>query len=347
MKCRPKAASGVLKTEEIGHVQNKSEERQPQSQQKEKEKKGGVLGARWGQGQGQGVETGNGSTSQRTSPFNRPSSRHRRPPPSISSLPPDPPTTSAGRLPSSTHPPLTPGASPPVLSPTARAPSPFSVTSAKQQQQPPPQTLRKKTPPAIGILRSLDMEARDSEAHERERAEIEAREREAREREHHERGRKRRDEEHELTRKIGFLTATASEDWTLVLDVCDHASATEANAKEAVRALRREFKYGEPADQLAAARLWAIMLRNSSNTFIAQSTSRKFLVTLEDLLTSSRTSPSCVIAQWTCSRPPRMPVVLEKTPASAASGSASNRMTSPRKACPSTPRTPCSTPRSS
>ncbi|KAJ7233186.1 hypothetical protein C8J57DRAFT_1090708, partial [Mycena rebaudengoi] len=89
----------------------------------------------------------------------------------------------------------------------------------------------------------------------------------------------------------GFLTATASEDWTLVLDVCEHASSSDSNAKEAVRALRREFKYGEPAAQLAAARLWAIMLRNSSDTFISQSTSRKFLDTLEDLLTSARTSP--------------------------------------------------------
>jgi hypothetical protein len=33
------------------------------------------------------------------------------------------------------------------------------------------------------------------------------------------------------------------------------------------------------------------MLRNSSDTFISQSTSRKFLDTLEDLLTSARTSP--------------------------------------------------------
>ncbi|KAJ7715148.1 hypothetical protein B0H16DRAFT_1340175, partial [Mycena metata] len=89
----------------------------------------------------------------------------------------------------------------------------------------------------------------------------------------------------------GFLTATASEDWALVLDVCDHASATEANAKEAVRALRREFKYGEPAAQLAAARLWAIMLRNSTDTFINQSTAKKFLDTLEDLLTSPNTIP--------------------------------------------------------
>ncbi|KAJ7619425.1 hypothetical protein FB45DRAFT_158446 [Roridomyces roridus] len=98
-------------------------------------------------------------------------------------------------------------------------------------------------------------------------------------------------EENELTRKIGFLTATASEDWTLVLDVCEHASANENNAREAVRALRREFKYGEPAAQLAAARLWAIMLRNSTDTFITQCTTRKFLDTLEDILVSSRTAP--------------------------------------------------------
>lgn len=37
--------------------------------------------------------------------------------------------------------------------------------------------------------------------------------------------------------------------------------------------------------------LWAIMLRNSSDTFISQSTTRKFLDTLEDLLSSSKTSP--------------------------------------------------------
>ena len=53
----------------------------------------------------------------------------------------------------------------------------------------------------------------------------------------------------------GFLTATASEDWALVLDVCERASASEANAKEAIRALRREFKYGQPQAQLSAARV--------------------------------------------------------------------------------------------
>ncbi|KAJ3856074.1 hypothetical protein EV368DRAFT_71884 [Lentinula lateritia] len=90
----------------------------------------------------------------------------------------------------------------------------------------------------------------------------------------------------ELTRMIGYLTATASEDWALVLEVCDRASYNEANAKEAVKALRREFKYGPPAAQLSAARLLAIMLRNSSDVFIAQCTTRKFLDTLEDLVTN-------------------------------------------------------------
>ncbi|KAG5651828.1 hypothetical protein H0H81_007260 [Sphagnurus paluster] len=100
-----------------------------------------------------------------------------------------------------------------------------------------------------------------------------------------------RDEPAELTRMIGYLTATSSEDWSIVMDVCERASANEANAKEAVRALRREFKYGEPPAQLAAARLWAVMLRNSAEPFISQSTARKFLDTLEDLLSTPKTSP--------------------------------------------------------
>jgi hypothetical protein len=46
-----------------------------------------------------------------------------------------------------------------------------------------------------------------------------------------------------LSPVLGYLTATASEDWALVLEVCERASANETNAKEAIRALRREFKY--------------------------------------------------------------------------------------------------------
>ncbi|KAF8130374.1 hypothetical protein EV363DRAFT_1399531 [Boletus edulis] len=84
----------------------------------------------------------------------------------------------------------------------------------------------------------------------------------------------------ELTRMIGYLTATASEDWSIVLEVCERASANEQNAKEAARALRREFKH-----------LWAIMLRNASDVFIQQISQRKFIDHLEDVLTSPRTSP--------------------------------------------------------
>lgn len=128
---------------------------------------------------------------------------------------------------------------------------------------------------------------------------------------------------------VGYLTATASEDWSLVLEVCERASANEASARETVRALRREFKYvrhsyapshplspphiryAEPTAQLAAARvrlfsrsltfgfligdfllqLWAVLLQNSSSMFMIQCTHRKFLETLEEVVLSPRTSP--------------------------------------------------------
>ncbi|KAH9996151.1 hypothetical protein BJV74DRAFT_828545, partial [Russula compacta] len=103
--------------------------------------------------------------------------------------------------------------------------------------------------------------------------------------------RDKEDGQHDLMRTIGYLTATSSEDWAVVLDVCERASATEANAKEAAKALRREFKYGEPSAQLSAAKLWAVMLRNSSELFVHQCAKGKFLDTLEDVLISQRTSP--------------------------------------------------------
>ncbi|KAF8990264.1 hypothetical protein BDQ17DRAFT_1433919 [Cyathus striatus] len=185
---------------------------------------------------------------------------------------------------------LPPGASPPLPSPVGppsslppRAASPYSsaisnASSTKLDRD--RDTTRKRTQPtapvALGILSALDSTRSHVPMLHHNHSHSEERDDES---------------QAELTRMIGYLTATASEDWTLVLEVCDRASANESNAKEAVRALRREFKFGEPSAQLSAARLWAIMLRNSSDLFIAQSTSRKFLDTLEDLLTSSRTSP--------------------------------------------------------
>lgn len=95
----------------------------------------------------------------------------------------------------------------------------------------------------------------------------------------------------ELMRMIGFLTAAAPDDWSLVLEVCDRASASESAAKEASKALRREFKYAEPSAQLSAARLWAIMLQNSSDVFILHCASRKFLDNLEEVINADTTSP--------------------------------------------------------
>ncbi|KAL1721228.1 hypothetical protein EV715DRAFT_249065 [Schizophyllum commune] len=216
----------------------------------------------------------------------------------------------------SSHGSLPPGASPPVASP--RSPSPYSVRSLQGaismvspppvgSKEPPRDTTKiRKQPQAHGgaitnTLRALDPPSleRDEVTTQSEHSQSAPMPKEPEKK----RGfwqpnlfgdrtkDTKREDDGELTRMIGYLTATSSEDWALVLEVCERASASDSLAKEAVRALRREFKYGEPPAQLAAARLWAILLRNSSETFIAQTTSRKFLDSLEDVLTSSRTSP--------------------------------------------------------
>ncbi|KAH6911942.1 hypothetical protein BKA70DRAFT_1266028 [Coprinopsis sp. MPI-PUGE-AT-0042] len=97
--------------------------------------------------------------------------------------------------------------------------------------------------------------------------------------------------ERTLTYKIGYLTATNAEYWSAVLEICDRASLNEANAKEAVRALRREFKYGRPHAQLAAAKLWAMMLRGSADIFVSECSQPKVLHTLEDFIKSGQSTP--------------------------------------------------------
>ncbi|KAG8908981.1 hypothetical protein FRB99_000084 [Tulasnella sp. 403] len=94
----------------------------------------------------------------------------------------------------------------------------------------------------------------------------------------------------DLTRMMGFVTATASEDWTLVMEVCEQAS-TESGAKEAAKALRSEFKYADPPAMLSAARLWAVLLRNTRAPFIRQSASKKFLEAVEETFNDPNTSP--------------------------------------------------------
>ncbi|KAH9922326.1 uncharacterized protein BXZ73DRAFT_104144 [Epithele typhae] len=130
-----------------------------------------------------------------------------------------------------------------------------------------------------------DREKDRAREHERERQHLYTREKER------ERDRREDGVPAELTRLLGYLFATSSEDWSLVLEVCDRVSTSEENAKEAAKALRREFKGGEPSTQLSAARLWAIMLRNCSLSFVKQCTSRKFLDALEEVLKAKTTTP--------------------------------------------------------
>ncbi|KAF8645626.1 hypothetical protein AX16_007708 [Volvariella volvacea WC 439] len=237
--------------------------------------------------------------------------------PSLASLPPgaSPPVPSP-LAPRSPSPYNTVSSIPPPIPPPKHA---NSGGRDRERDQP----ARKRSGPAAGALaalRALDPPREPNHTREQTRSIIEDKyapseidHREHREREHekkekkgfwswdkerdkgHDRERTEREKEkareEELARIIGWLAATASEDWRLVLEVCDRASSSESNAKEAIRALRREFKYGEASAQLSAARLWALMLRNSSELFIAQSTTRKFLDTLEDVLGNPKTAP--------------------------------------------------------
>ncbi|KZT53163.1 hypothetical protein CALCODRAFT_501374 [Calocera cornea HHB12733] len=95
----------------------------------------------------------------------------------------------------------------------------------------------------------------------------------------------------DITREIGWLTAHASEDWVRVLDLCERAKESDATAKEAAKALRKDIKYGEPPAQVSAARLWAILLRNCGDPFVSLCASKKFMDAVEVVLTKENPHP--------------------------------------------------------
>ncbi|KAJ7279096.1 hypothetical protein C8J57DRAFT_1502922 [Mycena rebaudengoi] len=104
-----------------------------------------------------------------------------------------------------------------------------------------------------------------------------------------EKGNQGLNQENEIARMIAFLVVTDSEDWTMVLDVCFRVSASDSSARAAMHTLGRELKHGVSAAQLAAARLWGILIRNSPNAFGSQAFG-DFLDTLEELISSFPTS---------------------------------------------------------
>ncbi|KAG5725089.1 hypothetical protein E4T56_gene10271 [Termitomyces sp. T112] len=220
---------------------------------------------------------------------------------------------------------LLPGTPPPIPSPNgARSPSPFAINSKTlRDRESQPQQHRKKSvvsaPVASKILGALDPaqsttksapEGRyaptsghsDSGHREREKDPPEKKEQR---RGFWNRGDRDKDKDKEKEKEISraqdgrdrgrdgeTAELTRMIDWALVLEVTERVALSESNAKEAARTLRREFKYGDPIAQPAAARLWAFLLRNVKNDrFDQQSATREFTETLEYLLISPRTPP--------------------------------------------------------
>ncbi|CAE6513328.1 unnamed protein product [Rhizoctonia solani] len=95
----------------------------------------------------------------------------------------------------------------------------------------------------------------------------------------------------EMSRLIGYTTSTSVEDWSVVMEICDKVNLSDSEAKEASRALRKDIQFGRPAVQLSAARLWAILMRNCTQYFVAHTTSRKFLGKIEEVALNPTTSP--------------------------------------------------------
>ncbi|KAI5118710.1 hypothetical protein M0805_004510 [Coniferiporia weirii] len=89
-----------------------------------------------------------------------------------------------------------------------------------------------------------------------------------------------------LARMVGLFVSPSFEaiDWTLALEICERTFTSESDAKSIAKSLRKELKYARPAEQLGAATLWAVMLQNASDSFITQTSSRKFLDVVEDTI---------------------------------------------------------------
>ncbi|KAJ9478927.1 VHS domain-containing protein [Pseudozyma hubeiensis] len=90
---------------------------------------------------------------------------------------------------------------------------------------------------------------------------------------------------------IGWLSANANneQDWMQILPLIGIISDSDAASKEAARALRKEFKYGEVDTQRRAVRIWALLTLNSSDRFRQQVASKRFLDAIEDSIASSKT----------------------------------------------------------
>ncbi|KAG8928251.1 hypothetical protein FRC02_007190 [Tulasnella sp. 418] len=82
----------------------------------------------------------------------------------------------------------------------------------------------------------------------------------------------------ELRNTIGSIVATRSDDWSLILDLCQRASTSELGAKTFYNALADEFTLSRPSEQLVAARLWGIILNQPNQDWLLTQCSSKWFL---------------------------------------------------------------------
>ncbi|CAO1634488.1 unnamed protein product [Sympodiomycopsis kandeliae] len=101
--------------------------------------------------------------------------------------------------------------------------------------------------------------------------------------------------EGDITAKIGWLCAQESlspAEWSLLPWLAQTAAQSDASAKEAARAIRKELKWGQTDTQKRAVKVWAFLALHSSDAFRQQIASKKFLEIIEHTVAHPKVSLS-------------------------------------------------------
>ncbi|WVQ76618.1 hypothetical protein IAR50_006291 [Cryptococcus sp. DSM 104548] len=89
---------------------------------------------------------------------------------------------------------------------------------------------------------------------------------------------------------IQILCTSPDPSPSAIYEVCDrinHSGQGESIAKEAARALRKEFKYGDEVQRRSAGKVWFVLMRNITiKGFKTHATNKKFIQALEPILTT-------------------------------------------------------------
>jgi len=81
----------------------------------------------------------------------------------------------------------------------------------------------------------------------------------------------------------------SSWDWAYLLQLADTISHSEASAREAAKALKKELKHADAEPRKRAIKVWAVLTLNGSDRFKMQIVEKSFLKTIEEILASTKT----------------------------------------------------------